>query len=322
MKRNVLLCAVILIAVISQVAAQGVAENPAENYWNESITMVVHAGAGGNLDVKVRLVAKYLEQIVGKPVIIENVAGGGGITAATQYLEEKPNTHKILVMSDAMFSIAPKFNRVVYTMDDYIPIIGLDVVKAVMYANREKVKDFDDMKQLVASREVLIGDNGKASGSYLSQAAALTMMGGTYRSVTYASAPETLTSIFAGNIDFGWGAVNVGQQFVQNGSLTPVMVFSEDPFTFADGTVAPTAQSLGLDVIQENFIFFAIRKGSDPRVVEVIEEALSKVYANAQFVAEAQKMSMFLAPTNAQQTKEKVEQIVTDYEQYFSLIGN
>jgi len=322
MKRNVLLCALMLVVVLAQATAQGTAENPAQNYWNESITMVVHAGAGGNLDVKVRLVAKYLEQIVGKPVIIENVAGGGGITAATQYLEEKPNTHKILVMGDAMFSIAPKFNRVVYTMDDYIPIIGLDVVKGALYANRATVKNYDDMKQLVASREVLIGDNGKASGSYLSQAAALKMMGGTYRSVTYASAPETLTSIFAGNIDFGWGAVNVGQQFVQNGSLTPVMVFSDEPFTFADGTVVPTARSLGLDVIQENFLYFAIRKGSDPRVVQLIEEALSQVYANAQFVAEAEKMSMFLAPTDSQQTKEKVEQIVSDYEQYFSLIGD
>lgn len=322
MKKKVLMCIFIAVLVLSSVFCQGSSENPAENYWNDSITFVVHAGAGGNLDVKVRLVAKYLEKIVGKPVLIENVAGGGGITAATQYLQEKPNTHKILVLGDAMFSIAPRFNKVSYTFDDYIPIIGLDVVKGCMYASSDKLQDFEDLNQLVATREVLIGDNGKASGSYLSQAVTLTDLGAKYRSITYASAAETLTSIFAGNIDLGWGAVNVGQQYVAAGTLTPIMVFSEEDFVFSNGTVAPSAKSLGIDVIQENFIFFGIRKGTDSQIVEMIETAISKVYENPDFLAEAEKMSVYLAPTDAEATKEKVEEIMDAYSKYFGMIGN
>jgi tripartite-type tricarboxylate transporter receptor subunit TctC len=322
MKKKSIVLLMVLFCIASMAFSQGQEEAAADNYFDDSITFVVHAGAGGNLDLKVRLVAKYLEGIVGKPVLIENVPGGGGITAATQYLQEAPNTHKVLVMGDAMFSIAPKFNKVSYTFDDYMPIIGLDVVKACMYANSEKIKDFADFEDLISTREVLIGDNGKASGSYISQATALKKMGGSFRSITYASAAETMTSIFAGNIDVGWGAVNVGKQYVENGTLTPLMVFSDEDFVYPEGTVVPSAKSLGIDVIQENFIFFGLRAGSDPEIVSKLENAIRKVYEDPDFRADAEKMSVFLAPTNAIETKDRVNQIIRSYGDYLALLGD
>lgn len=322
MKRKRIVLIGILILIVSAAFAQGQKETVAESYFDDSLTFVVHAGAGGNLDLKVRLVAKYLEDVVGKPVLIENVAGGGGITAATQYLQEAPNTHKVLVLGDAMFSIAPKFNKVSYTFDDYMPIIGLDVVKACMYASADTIKNFEDLQALVASKEVLIGDNGKASGSYISQAVALKKMGGSYRSITYASAAETMTSIFAGNIDLGWGAVNVGKQYVENGDLTPIMVFSEEDFVYSDGTVVPSAKSLGVDVIQENFLFFGLRAGSNPAIIAMLESAINEVYENPSFLQDAEKMNMFLAPTNAMETKNKVNMITKSYGEYLDLISN
>lgn len=322
MKMRRMVFIAVMVFVVSAIFAQGQKESVAESYFDDSITFVVHAGAGGNLDLKVRLVARYLENIVGKPVLIDNVAGGGGITAATQYLQEAPNTHKVLVMSDAMFSIAPKFNKVSYVFEDYIPIIGLDTVKACMYASSSKIKNFEDLKNLIAKKEVLIGDNGKASGSYISQAAALKKMGGSFRSVTYASAAETMTSIFAGNIDLGWGAVNVGAQYVENGTLTPLMVFSEEDFVYDNGTVVPSAKSLGVDVVQENFIFFGLRSGSDPAIVSKLEKAISKVYENPAFMKDAEKMNIFIAPTNALETKNKVNAITRAYGEYLELLGN
>jgi tripartite-type tricarboxylate transporter receptor subunit TctC len=322
MRKKSVVFFVVLVCMVSVAFAQGQKETVSDNYFDDSITFVVHAGAGGNLDLKVRLVGKYLEDIVGKPVLIENVPGGGGITAATQYLQEAPNTHKVLVMGDAMFSIAPKFNKVSYTFDDYMPIIGLDVVKACMYANSEKIKDFADLKNLISTKEVLIGDNGKASGSYISQATALKKMDGSFRSITYASAAETMTSIFAGNIDLGWGAVNVGKQYVENGTLTPLMVFSDEDFVYSNGTVVPSAKSLGIDVIQENFLFFGLRAGSDPEIISKLENAIKKVYENPDFMTAAEKMNVFLAPTNAAETKNKVTEIIQSYGDYLALLGN
>src|SRR5712691_11544396 len=43
------------------------------------ITLVVPYGAGGYTDLVARLTARYLEKALGKPVIVDNRAGAGGI---------------------------------------------------------------------------------------------------------------------------------------------------------------------------------------------------------------------------------------------------
>ena len=47
-------------------------------YPTRNITMIVPFPAGGQADLAARPVALALEQILGKPVIVDNRAGGGG----------------------------------------------------------------------------------------------------------------------------------------------------------------------------------------------------------------------------------------------------
>ena len=48
------------------------------DYPNRAITMVVPFAAGGATDVIARIVAEGMSRQLGKPIIIENVAGAGG----------------------------------------------------------------------------------------------------------------------------------------------------------------------------------------------------------------------------------------------------
>ena len=47
-------------------------------YPERHITLIVPYGAGGGTDITARLLAKDLEAVLGKPVTVENRAGGGG----------------------------------------------------------------------------------------------------------------------------------------------------------------------------------------------------------------------------------------------------
>ena len=52
-----------------------VAQSP---YPSRNITMIVPFPPGGQADLAARPVAQALERILGKPVIVDNRAGGGG----------------------------------------------------------------------------------------------------------------------------------------------------------------------------------------------------------------------------------------------------
>ena len=50
----------------------------AQTYPVRNITLIVPFPAGGQADLAARPVAMALERILGKPVIVDNRAGGGG----------------------------------------------------------------------------------------------------------------------------------------------------------------------------------------------------------------------------------------------------
>jgi tripartite-type tricarboxylate transporter receptor subunit TctC len=54
----------------------------AQNWPMRPVTMVVPSAAGGALDVMGHLLAPRLSELLGQPLIVENVAGAGGMTGA------------------------------------------------------------------------------------------------------------------------------------------------------------------------------------------------------------------------------------------------
>src|SRR5262245_8183377 len=67
-----------LAAVLMAIAlAGGVAS--AQDYPAHKVTMVVPTGPGGGMEMMARLFAAKMEERLGKPFVIENRAGAGGI---------------------------------------------------------------------------------------------------------------------------------------------------------------------------------------------------------------------------------------------------
>src|SRR5262249_61441188 len=75
--------AVIGAAIILCTASpnNGRAEEPAKDYPNRPVTLVVPFAPGGSTGLIARLIGQKLEQRLGKPVVVEHRPGAGGMTA-------------------------------------------------------------------------------------------------------------------------------------------------------------------------------------------------------------------------------------------------
>src|SRR5213080_5235141 len=88
------LACVVSLATCSPVSAQ-------DDAWpTRPVRLIAASGPGGNPDVLARLLADKFSQAFGKPFIVENVPGAGGVVAANLVSKSPPDGH-VLMFSDS-----------------------------------------------------------------------------------------------------------------------------------------------------------------------------------------------------------------------------
>jgi tripartite-type tricarboxylate transporter receptor subunit TctC len=124
--------------------------DPAANYPNRVIKLVVGFGAGGGNDIIARIVSQKLEERLGQPVIVENKPGAGGSLAALAVRAAPPDGYTLLLGASGAMSITPAISvRPPYTtLRDFVPIsnlVSFPLILSVYSAHPAK-----DLAELVA----------------------------------------------------------------------------------------------------------------------------------------------------------------------------
>jgi tripartite-type tricarboxylate transporter receptor subunit TctC len=95
----------------------------AQNYPSGPVKLIVPIPAGGVTDVMARIIAQRLQEMWGRPVVVENRPGGNSGVGA-QAVERSPaDGLTLLVAPDATFTANPVlFAKLIYDPDDFTPI--------------------------------------------------------------------------------------------------------------------------------------------------------------------------------------------------------
>ncbi len=92
-----------LFALVA-VDAAGVCAS-AQTYPTRPVTFVVPFAPGGGTEFLARLLGQRLEQRLGKPFVIENRPGGGGVTGALSVARAVPDGYTILMAPSPVMAI-------------------------------------------------------------------------------------------------------------------------------------------------------------------------------------------------------------------------
>src|SRR5580704_8117697 len=122
----------------------------AEEWPTRPLTMINPFAAGGPNDVLARLFAQRMGEILGQPIVIENVGGAGGMTGADRVAKAAPDGYTFLqgtvgtqAQNQTLFK-KPAYN----SMTDFAPVALMVEAPLVLIARKElPVKD---MKEFVA----------------------------------------------------------------------------------------------------------------------------------------------------------------------------
>jgi tripartite-type tricarboxylate transporter receptor subunit TctC len=111
----------------------------AQPYPSQPITIVVPYAAGGSVDAVARVIAPRLGERLGQSVVIENIAGAGGVTGTQRAARAEPDGYTLLLSVESTMAIA----RLVQP-------------SVVQYDSQ---KDFQPITMIGSSPLVLVGKN-------------------------------------------------------------------------------------------------------------------------------------------------------------------
>src|SRR3954453_22429780 len=105
-----------------------------EAYPSKSVRLVAAAAPGGNPDILARMLAAKLGDAFGKPFVVENVPGAGGVVAAEQVARAAPDGHTLMLGDSGAMAINVALNpKLSYNpLKDFTLITALAAVPTVL----------------------------------------------------------------------------------------------------------------------------------------------------------------------------------------------
>src|SRR4030095_16769586 len=86
------------------------AQDAVADFPSKAITIIVPFAAGGNTDVKTRLVAQQLSTLLGKPVIVDNKPGASGNIGIELLTKAPPDGYTLGMGSFGPLAVHPRIS--------------------------------------------------------------------------------------------------------------------------------------------------------------------------------------------------------------------
>jgi tripartite-type tricarboxylate transporter receptor subunit TctC len=221
--------AALALAAGSVVATAAHAPAQAQVWPTKRVQVVVPFSPGSATDLLPRTVFEHVSAKVGQTIIIENRPGGGGAIGVSAVAKAEPDGHTILVHSNALVT-APAIQSMPYDpVQDFAGITPLGNVPLVLLISPDK--NIKTLKELVAAARAKPGSiNYAAAGigtpPHLTTERFRLAAKFEGQLVPFKGAPEALTEVITGRVDFYFCPITPAMPFIKEGKLLALAVSS------------------------------------------------------------------------------------------------
>jgi tripartite-type tricarboxylate transporter receptor subunit TctC len=199
----------------------------AQNYPSRNITMIVPFPAGGQADLAARPVAAVLEKILGKPVIVDNRAGGGGGSVGNAAAARAEPDGYTLLMTLSSLAVLPEADRlfdrpVAYEVSQFAPVARVladpTLLAVPASAPWKTLQEFvDDAK--ARPGQIPYGSSGPYGTLHIAMEMFAASAGIKVQHIPFRGAAPALTALLSGTVQALASAPGVLKQQVDDGKL-------------------------------------------------------------------------------------------------------
>lgn len=137
----------------------------AQNYPSKPVKVVLPLQAGSASDVAVRVVTERMGEALGRPLVVENVPGVGGLIGANRVVTEPADGYTIAALNMTILAILPHMRPGQVKFDplkDFEPLYGLATIPTLLGVSADLPAN--SVQELIALAKAKPGELNYSSG--------------------------------------------------------------------------------------------------------------------------------------------------------------
>jgi tripartite-type tricarboxylate transporter receptor subunit TctC len=284
-----------IIATTTVVLFLALVPAAAQDYPARTTTIICPYAPGGATDILARMLARGLEERLGKSFVVENRPGAGTVQAAHIVAKAQPDGYTLLMGTSTPLAINATLHRKLPydPAKDFMPLALIANVPFVLVVTPSlPVKSVADLIKYAKENQgkLSFGTSGPGSPHHLYMELFKTMTGTDMVHVPYKGSVPALTDVIAGRIPVMFVDLAPSLQFIKNGNVRAIGVSSKTRVPQLPD-VPPVADGVpGFEAVAWQML---VAPSSTPKpIVDKLHAALKNIEAQPQFNEQVAKLGM------------------------------
>ena len=270
------------------------------------LRVILPVGPGSGVDTIIRSAQNALSRALGgQPVVIENLAGAGGVSGTSALVKAAPDGNTVAFISNNHAVNPSVFKSLPYdSLNDITPIsiVGGSPFVLVVNPSRVPVKNAKEMQALLKSKpgQFNMASSGNGTIIHLAGEMYVDALGVQVQHVPYKGMGPMLTDIISGQVEFGVAAVPAVQGHLASGRLRAIGVMSKSRVPSLPDV--PTIAEQGFpEVDVAGWFAMVAPKGLPAAQTKRLHDAVVVAFADPDVKAAMAKQDNFIQPTTPEQ---------------------
>jgi tripartite-type tricarboxylate transporter receptor subunit TctC len=200
----------------------------AQGYPSRQIRLIIGYPPGGSADITARLMAQWLGERLGQPVIIESRPGGGTNIATEAVINAPPDGYALLLVAPANAINATLYEKMNHVfLRDIAPVAGFIRFPNVVVVNNDvPVKTIPELIAYAKANpgKLNMASSGNGSTIHMSGELFKMMTGTNMIHVPYRGGALALTDMIGGQVQVMFDNIPTAMEFVRGGKLRGLAV--------------------------------------------------------------------------------------------------
>jgi tripartite-type tricarboxylate transporter receptor subunit TctC len=208
----------------------------AQDYPDHTIEWIVPSSAGSGFDVVTRIITTKLPDVLGVPVVVQNIAGAGATIGAAKAADAEPDGYTVLITNvNHTANEALRKDKPYDLLKDFDPVIRFGVSHYVIVVN--PTLEVDTLEDLIAMAKEKPGELTWASAGVGSSTF---MLGAMFQSkadldvthIPYEGGGPAVAAAVAGEVNYYGAPYATAKPFIEEGTLKALAVTADERVPF------------------------------------------------------------------------------------------